>query len=453
MQVALRTSMQRPLLLLAALGSFAACGGNGDDDGEVGDFVTVTAVTPARGPIAGGNLVTVTGSGFTLGGAERNQVLVGGALADAVSVLSDTTIEILVPSAAEAGDVGITIFNGNGTAALGNVYSYNPQPTLTALAPDVGDIQGGDTITLTGSGFADLEPGTNRVFFGDAEASDITANSDTSLTVVAPAGQVGRASQLRVENENGETGPLEYRYQSDGLLAFGYEQRGGPVASATGPVTARPGEVFHIDPISQTMEPTEARFRGPDDSEVTVCRGAAFDESGIYARLRDGVLGRLNFDDGTTDVLSPLAGCNNRLHALTVHQGELFGFCRDNDAGQDFGRIDPVARTFTPIGALDECCQINLVSDGTTMYLRVNSQFSSINPLTGVRGPILNLTGAASNMRGMAFAGGQLYILSTSLSGGPGSTSTFLYTLDPNTGASDFVMTLGTGLRAISSAK
>jgi hypothetical protein len=201
------------------------------------------------------------------------------------------------------------------------------------------------------------------------------------------------------------------------------------------------------------MEPTDARFRGPDDAAVSVCRGAAIDESGIFARLQGGALGHLNFDDGTTEIIDSLDGCQDRLDALTTHQGSLFGFCRNNDAGQDFGRIDVEARTFTPVGAVDECCQINLVSDGTTMYLRVNSQLSTINALTGVRGPLLNLTGAAANMRGMAFADGKLYILSTSLGGGGGNQSSFLHTLDPNTGDTDFVMTLGTGLRGISAAK
>ena len=231
MQLALLKSMHRPLLLLAACGALSGCGN--DSEGG-GDFLTVTAVSPARGPLAGGNIVRVTGSGFTLGGVERNQVLIGTALADSVSVLSDTAIEVIVPSAVTDGAVGLTVFNGNGTAALENIYSYNPLPTLSAMTPDEDDVLGGETITLTGTGFSELEPGTNRVFFGDAEASDVNATSDDTITAVVPVGQVGKSAQVRVENDNGSSKSLPFRYQSRGLLAFGFQQRGGPVAPVAG---------------------------------------------------------------------------------------------------------------------------------------------------------------------------------------------------------------------------
>ncbi len=443
------------LLCLSGIGVFGACGGGDDgDDGDAGNqsFITISEVAPDHGPQSGGTIVRVTGSGFTLAGAERNRVLVGDTLADAVSVISDTTIEVVVPSASAAGPVAITVFNGNGSAALGDVFSYNEAPTLDALAPEDSDVQGGETITLSGSGFTALEAGTNHVFFDGVESSEVSPVDDGTVTVVTPPGFLGRSTKVRLENNNGRTDSLSFRYRSNGLLAFGHSRRNiGFVGAAA--VAGNDGEMFFIDPVLKTIEATDVAVVGPDNSGLPVCRGVGHDDSGLYAQIQEGGVAKLSFEDGSTEVITPLSGCS-RVHAITAHQGDLYAYCRENPDGQAFGKIDIDTRTFTPVGNLSGGFRTNLVSDGTTMYLVIDSQISTINGNTGVRGPVVSFNGV-SQVRGLAFSDGILYGLSTSFSGGGGGgpDGTFLHTINPNTGNADFVMTLGTGLRGLASAR
>jgi hypothetical protein len=69
---------------------------------------TVTEVSPGIGPIAGGTLVTLTGSGFALG-ETATEVLVGSAVATSVDCSSTTTCTAVTPAAAKAGTADVRV--------------------------------------------------------------------------------------------------------------------------------------------------------------------------------------------------------------------------------------------------------------------------------------------------------------------------------------------------------
>src|SRR5208337_5028734 len=73
---------------------------------------TVTGVTPAAGPVAGGTTVTVTGTGFT--GA--TSVKFGTTAATSYTVVSATSITAVSP-AGSAGTVDVTVTTPGGTSA------------------------------------------------------------------------------------------------------------------------------------------------------------------------------------------------------------------------------------------------------------------------------------------------------------------------------------------------
>jgi hypothetical protein len=77
-----------------------------------GGTPTVTDVSPAGGPIAGGTAVTITGTGFT----GTTSVLFDGTAAITFSVVNSTTITATAPAHA-VGPVDITVvaFGGSGT--------------------------------------------------------------------------------------------------------------------------------------------------------------------------------------------------------------------------------------------------------------------------------------------------------------------------------------------------
>lgn len=437
--------------LIATTSLFLACGSSDDDNADAGPggsgFITINDVTPDHGPLGGGNTIVVSGSGFLLAGAAENNALIDGALANRVSVLNDNTIEVVVPPGTDSGSVSLTLFNGNGSASLGDVYSYNPLPVITEVDPPDGDYLGGETVTITGSGFLNLEPGTNSVFFGDAVATDVAVASDTSMTVTTPPGLPSSLVNPHVENENGASDATqEYRYTTEGLLTFGHSNGGG---LANDPDNSNPGEVFHIDPLTGVVESLEITIPGRDGAGANVCAGTAVQDDAIFVKGTGNIFVRQDLRSGVSERLDPIAGCN-KIHALTSHQGQLFAICRDNPAGEDFGRIDPVQGTFTRIGNFTAGSRLNLASDGTRMFMMQSTNISEFSPATGaIVGQTVD-TGLFS-IRGLAFSRGVLYGLSRGLSGGGkgGSTISILYSIDPATGQSELISNVGRDLRGL----
>ncbi|MEV7806904.1 IPT/TIG domain-containing protein [Microbispora sp. NPDC088329] len=78
---------------------------------------TVMTLSPAQGPVTGGNLVTVIGSGFTY----ATDVHFGGAPAP-FSIVSDTQIVATAPGG--AGTAGVTVGSAGGASAPAAFYVY-----------------------------------------------------------------------------------------------------------------------------------------------------------------------------------------------------------------------------------------------------------------------------------------------------------------------------------------
>jgi hypothetical protein len=74
---------------------------------------TVSAISPASGPAAGGTTVTIIGSGFT----NDSVVSFGSIAARNVTVVSDTQITVVSPAGSGTVDVTVTTPNG-GTSAI-----------------------------------------------------------------------------------------------------------------------------------------------------------------------------------------------------------------------------------------------------------------------------------------------------------------------------------------------
>lgn len=80
---------------------------------------TITTVAPATGDVAGGTVVTVTGTGFTTATA----VNFGGTPGTAFSVTSDTEVKATTPAHA-AGAVNVTVVRPGGSVTKTNGFTY-----------------------------------------------------------------------------------------------------------------------------------------------------------------------------------------------------------------------------------------------------------------------------------------------------------------------------------------
>ncbi|WP_280244436.1 IPT/TIG domain-containing protein, partial [Nocardia abscessus] len=137
---------------------------------------SLTTVASGSGPEKGGNTVDFTGTGFT----EATAVHFGANMAVSFAVVSDSRITAVAP--AGAGAVNATVTTAGGTSDP-LAYAYIPAPTLAGVAPRFGPETGGNTVTLTGTGFT----GATVVRFGTTPATSFTVVSDTQITAVAPA--------------------------------------------------------------------------------------------------------------------------------------------------------------------------------------------------------------------------------------------------------------------------
>lgn len=94
---------------------------------------TLSSVSPAAGTAAGGNSITITGSGFTTGTGVvcPSGVTVGGTAVASCTVTNDTTISATLPArtgtAKTIGPQEIAVTNGSDTSAAGSLrYTYIP---------------------------------------------------------------------------------------------------------------------------------------------------------------------------------------------------------------------------------------------------------------------------------------------------------------------------------------
>jgi hypothetical protein len=165
----------------------------------------VASVWPASGPAAGGNRVTVAGSGFL--GATRVQF----GTADALSfqVINDTHLYAVAPAGTGTVNVQVTTAAGTSAVVLWGRYRYGAGPTITSISATGDKATGGTLLTITGT---DLD-GATGAYFGDGDSSDLISASSTSLLVRVPPDDPGTVD-LTVYAPGGFSDTLSFTYSA-----------------------------------------------------------------------------------------------------------------------------------------------------------------------------------------------------------------------------------------------
>ncbi|WP_147437378.1 IPT/TIG domain-containing protein [Micromonospora musae] len=171
---------------------------------------TITSVVPDQGPSTGGTTVTITGTGLT-GATGVNFGDTPGT--NLVVDPSGTSLTVVTPPGTP-GTVDVTVLIPGANATAPDSYTYlAAPPTAGAISPDEGPQSGGQTVTITGTGFV---PGDTTVTFDGTPATNVVvAPGGTSLTAVTPPGAVGPATVV-VTTPGGSAPPLNYTYLADG---------------------------------------------------------------------------------------------------------------------------------------------------------------------------------------------------------------------------------------------
>ena len=200
----------------------------------------VTGVSPSSGGLAGGTIVTVTGSAFT--GATAVDFGAGNA-GTGLAVLGDTELTVVSPPApsGSGGTVQVTVTTSAGPSADGSDDGFTYQLEVTGVSPAVGAPAGGTIVTVTGAGFT----GATSVTFGGVAGTALAVQSDTQLTVTTPAGggtvavvvsaAGGSSPQSAAASFSYERTPQLYLRVWQGLAAPA--QGSAAPAASTGPYT------------------------------------------------------------------------------------------------------------------------------------------------------------------------------------------------------------------------
>ncbi len=158
----------------------------------------ISTITPDGGAIAGGSLISISGTGFYLGAT----VTIDGSYCTSPNVISSTAMTCVTPGHT-AGAVNVIVTNTDMQASVPQGYTYQAAPTISSVDTTSGPAVGGTTINITGSGFFP-DP---SISIGGTVCTESIYVSDTSVTCKTPAHTSG-LNNIIVTNYDNQSATL-----------------------------------------------------------------------------------------------------------------------------------------------------------------------------------------------------------------------------------------------------
>ena len=159
----------------------------------------IREIYPNKGPIDGGTEVIVRGNYFLEGAT----VIIGGIQIEHLDSFSPIEIRLETPPSTP-GHKEIRVVNPDGQQVVQeHAFTYNAPLDITSITPNVGPMEGGTLVTITGTGFRS-STGDTKVTIGGIAVSSITDMSLTEMIVRTPPTTTSRATDVILRNPNGE---------------------------------------------------------------------------------------------------------------------------------------------------------------------------------------------------------------------------------------------------------
>ncbi len=189
----------------------------------------LTSLDPTSGPAT--RIVNINGDGFA-SDPTKNQVSFNGTPAAILSVTTNR-ITTQVPNGATTGNVVVTT-NGMPSNPLPfTVVAAGPPPTVSSISPNIGSVDGGVLITVSGGGFI---AGT-IVKIGGKALSSLVVQDVNTITGIVPAAASTGAVDVVVSNSNGDVFmPGAFTYLAGGRHEV---TQVDPAPGATAPINTR----------------------------------------------------------------------------------------------------------------------------------------------------------------------------------------------------------------------
>jgi hypothetical protein len=220
-------------------------------------YGTLSGNKPVITGLSGGNQIgqtmTISGSGFST--ASNNDVWFTKFGSNGVPVKrinidatgGGTTLDVVIPSGIQDGDVMIQNKSIGGHAAMSNAFPFDVDdgglsvPIITEFTPTAGPAAGWNEVVLTGINFT----GATDVSFGASPCPSFTVDSDGQITCVAPPGALFSTAEISVTNGDG-TGlsftsyvyTFNFTIQIDSISPATGSTAGGTTVEISGPNVA-----------------------------------------------------------------------------------------------------------------------------------------------------------------------------------------------------------------------
>jgi IPT/TIG domain len=176
------------------------------------NFSAITSVTPSSGSIAGGTIITISGTNLA-SNLCLPTVMIGTTPATNVSV-SSGVITATTPTAPNgiAGPQNVVVSNPYFSVVAINGFEYTATLTsLTSVSPLIGPTTGGTTFTIRGSHLENI----SGVSIGGARAT-IVSQTPTKIMAKTPGGNVGPSNIVVTSSTGSLTNPSVFIYTSGG---------------------------------------------------------------------------------------------------------------------------------------------------------------------------------------------------------------------------------------------
>ena len=149
------------------------------------------AVASASGTV--GSPMSFTPVTASFGRGSYSYALSGGTLPTGLSFNASTGAITGTPTTALAATTFTVTVTHQGTGSASQTFLLTvsaPVPTVSAVSPVSGPVGGGNSVTITGTGFSTAS-NTGAVLFGATPAGPYSIDSNTQITATAPAGTAG----------------------------------------------------------------------------------------------------------------------------------------------------------------------------------------------------------------------------------------------------------------------
>ncbi len=177
------------------------------------DPMTVTAVAPTSGPLAGNTVVTITGTQFPTDVTDID-VFFGETAAEVQTVNgAGTQITVKSPPASAAGAVDVVVKKTGETVTRVDAFTYVGGPEVAGVAPSPSPAS--SVVTIFGVNFAE----NATVKFGTVAGTEVDVVNEHQIKVKVPAGT--GTVDVTVTNPDTQTDTL------DDAFTYGQAQGGG----------------------------------------------------------------------------------------------------------------------------------------------------------------------------------------------------------------------------------